>query len=84
MAEHCCPGQDTRYWTPDDIFDVPCSHCGKAIEFFKDDAKRCCPSCGRYNLNPKLDLSCGAWCHSAKECQTTLEAVQQSNPQTER
>jgi rRNA maturation protein Nop10 len=84
MAEHCCPGQDLRYWTADDIFEEPCAHCGEAIEFFKDDAIRCCPSCGRYTLNPKQDLSCGEWCHAAKKCLAISEAVQPDHPQTEK
>ena len=63
-----CPGQDTRYWKPEDIFEVPCMACGKPIEFFKNDLKRPCPHCGRPNLNPKNDLACAAWCPAAKEC----------------
>ena len=64
-----CPGQDTRYWKLEDVFfEVLCAHCGNSIEFFKDDLKRACPDCGRDTLNPKNDLSCAAWCRSAKKC----------------
>ena len=63
-----CPGQDTRYWKPEDLFEVACTVCGKPVEFFKDDLKRPCPHCGRPNLNPKNDLACAAWCPAAKEC----------------
>lgn len=41
-----CPGQDTRYWKLENVFfEVMCAHCGKNIEFFKDDLKRACPYC---------------------------------------
>lgn len=63
-----CPGQDTRYWTPKDVYEIPCTECGKSIEFFKDDLKRNCPHCGRQNLNPNNDLSCAEWCGAAVEC----------------
>ncbi len=63
-----CPGQDTRFWRPDDIFEVQCSACAKPVEFFKDDAYRRCSSCGRKIQNPKLKLGCAAWCEHAKEC----------------
>ncbi len=42
MMDRGCPGQDRSNWTPDDIFEVPCTNCGATIEFFKDDAKRFC------------------------------------------
>jgi len=41
-----CPGQDRSSWTADDIFEVPCGDCGEPVEFFKDDARRYCRSCG--------------------------------------
>ncbi|MCE5309715.1 MAG: hypothetical protein LLG20_18945 [Acidobacteriales bacterium] len=72
MTKPSCPGQDTRYWKPEDIFEVPCTKCGRAIEFFKTDLKRQCPGCGAANLNPRNDLSCAAWCKSAEECLTEL------------
>jgi hypothetical protein len=63
-----CPGQDTRYWHPSDIFDVTCGVCGKAVEFFKDDVSRRCRSCGTMIRNPKISLGCAQWCEHAKEC----------------
>jgi len=63
-----CPGQDMRYWTPKDIFDVPCVHCGTAIEFWKDEPSRPCPGCGRDVRNPRIDLGCAEWCKYAPEC----------------
>ena len=30
MPDFHCPGQDQRYWKPEDIFDVLCPRCGKA------------------------------------------------------
>jgi hypothetical protein len=72
MADLRCPGQDTRYWKPADIFEAECSHCGKLVEFFKDDPKRRCPWCDQDTLNPRNDLSCAKWCKSAKECLESL------------
>jgi len=63
-----CPGQDTRYWTPEDIFDVKCPFCNKEIEFFKDEPFRICPECEGEVRNPKIDLGCAKWCKYAKEC----------------
>jgi hypothetical protein len=68
MAKRNCPGQDMQFWTPEDIFEAPCAHCGKSVEFFKDDLRRACPHCGAFTLNPKNDLACASWCASAKEC----------------
>jgi endogenous inhibitor of DNA gyrase (YacG/DUF329 family) len=63
-----CPGQDTRYWKPEDIFNVPCPACGKPVEFFKDDSSRKCPTCGYRFRNPRLDLGCAEWCPYAEQC----------------
>lgn len=63
-----CPGQDTKFWKPDDIFDVECGECGRVVEFFKDDASRRCDKCGNRIKNPKLNLGCAQWCEHAKEC----------------
>jgi HD superfamily phosphodiesterase len=63
-----CPGQDTRHWTPDDIFEVSCPYCGDAVEFFKDDPALTCRCCGREVRNPKIDLGCARWCASAGDC----------------
>jgi hypothetical protein len=43
--EFHCPGQDMRYWKPEDICTVPCPHCGVEIEFWKDEPLRLCSAC---------------------------------------
>jgi len=63
-----CPGQDTRHWTPDDIFEIHCPHCGHEMEFFKDEAALTCRACGKQVRNPKIDLGCARWCKFAVEC----------------
>lgn len=63
-----CPGQDMRYWKPQDIFDVPCFACGASIEFWKDEPFRLCKACGKENRNPRIDLGCAKWCKYADEC----------------
>ena len=63
-----CPGQDTRYWKPGDIFEVECPHCGKVVEFFKDEATRRCRSCKKTVVNPKMDFGCATHCKFAAEC----------------
>jgi hypothetical protein len=63
-----CPGQDQRFWKPEDIFEVKCPACGGAIEFFKDEPKLKCRNCGRQTVNPKIDLGCAEWCQYAEQC----------------
>jgi HD superfamily phosphodiesterase/predicted RNA-binding Zn-ribbon protein involved in translation (DUF1610 family) len=63
-----CPGQDTRYWRAEDIFEVECSGCGNSIEFFKDEVSLKCKKCGRQIINPRLDTGCTKWCQYGKEC----------------
>jgi hypothetical protein len=63
-----CPGQDQRFWKPEDIFEVQCSGCGKINEFFKDEPKLKCRSCGQVVVNPKIDLGCAEWCQYAEQC----------------
>jgi hypothetical protein len=65
--EFRCPGQNTMFWKPGDIYDVSCPNCGKAVEFWKDDAKRTC-ACGHRFLNPKRDIGCLEWCKYAEKC----------------
>ncbi len=54
MAERRCPGQDMRYWKPEDIVTVPCPFCRNEIEFWKDEPARVCPSCRKEVRNPNL------------------------------
>ncbi len=63
-----CPGQDTRYWNGEAIFEAKCPNCGADIEFFKDDSKRRCPSCGKEVPNPRMDFGCAAYCPYAEQC----------------
>jgi putative nucleotidyltransferase with HDIG domain len=63
-----CPGQDQRYWKPEDIFEVQCSGCGKTVEFFKDEPRLKCRKCGQIVTNPKIDLGCAEWCQYAEQC----------------
>ena len=62
-----CPGQNTMFWKPDDIYDVKCPNCGAPVEFWKDDSKRTC-GCGHRFLNPKRDLGCLEYCKYAEQC----------------
>jgi putative nucleotidyltransferase with HDIG domain len=63
-----CPGQDQRFWKPEDIFEVKCPACGGSVEFFKDEPKLKCRKCGRSVANPKIDLGCAEWCQYAEKC----------------
>jgi hypothetical protein len=70
-----CPGRDRSSWTPDDVFELPCTECGAQIEFFKDDKRRYCPACGACNPNPRHDAGCAAWCPAAAKCSTGRNAL---------
>jgi HD superfamily phosphohydrolase YqeK len=63
-----CPGQDTRFWKPNDVYTVECPKCGNLVEFFKDDIRRRCKKCGHMFVNPKLNLGCARWCQFADQC----------------
>lgn len=71
-----CPGQDQRFWKPDDIFEVKCPGCGRVVEFFKDEARLKCRNCGQMVTNPKIDLGCAEWCQYAEQCVGTSAAQQ--------
>jgi len=68
MPELRCPGQDRRFWKPEDIFISPCPECGCEIEFWKDEPFLNCRECGADVRNPRVDLGCAAWCPAAAEC----------------
>ena len=68
MGAMQCPGQDMRFWKPEDIFEAPCPHCGARTEFWKDDVRRHCKGCGETAPNTKLDLGCASWCKHADKC----------------
>ncbi|MFZ2446661.1 MAG: hypothetical protein WAW37_09905 [Syntrophobacteraceae bacterium] len=63
-----CPGQDSRLWGPEAIFEAKCPECGGPIEFFKDESSRKCRKCGHKVLNPKMDFGCAAYCRYAAQC----------------
>ncbi|MGA1864650.1 MAG: HD domain-containing protein [bacterium] len=63
-----CPGQDTRFWKPEDIFEMTCPKCGHQVEFFKDEPSRRCKNCGNRVLNPKMDFGCATYCKFAEQC----------------
>jgi len=63
-----CPGQDSRQWTPDAIFEVACPRCGRREEFFKDEPTRTCKQCNHTIVNPKMDFGCAAYCKYAAQC----------------
>ena len=63
-----CPGQDSRFWKPDSIFEIECPLCSEQVEFFKDDIKRECFNCGSIIKNPKFDPGCAAHCRYADKC----------------
>lgn len=63
-----CPGQDTRYWKPEDVYELECARCGRMVEFFKTDGRRNCPGCGNRIENPKVSLGCAQWCEHAVAC----------------
>jgi len=67
-----CPGQDSRYWSGEAVFESSCPHCGQPVEFFKDDSQRTCRSCGRKLLNPKMDFGCASYCPYAEQCLGSL------------
>ncbi len=69
MSPPHCPGQNTQYWKPDDIYFIECPFCGGEIEFWKDEPVRVCPSCKKKVPNPKIDTGCAKWCDHADECQ---------------
>jgi endogenous inhibitor of DNA gyrase (YacG/DUF329 family) len=68
MAAPRCPGQDQKYWKPEDIFDVLCPYCGTEMEFWKDEPVLNCPHCKKTVRNPKLEPGCAEWCKYADEC----------------
>lgn len=63
-----CPGMDPGHFKPEDIASQPCSRCGAAIEFWKDDVFLPCPACGEKNTNARLKDTCLAWCKEAAAC----------------
>jgi len=67
-----CPGQDSRYWKENAIFEVECPKCNHKVEFFKDDTARKCGNCGHRFINPNMDFGCASYCEFADQCLGTL------------
>ncbi len=67
-----CPGQDSRYWSGEDVFESNCPKCGQGVEFFKDDSQQTCRNCGHKMLNPKIDFGCASYCPHAEQCLGSL------------
>ena len=63
-----CPGQDSRYWSGEDVFEANCPKCGHSVEFFKDDSQQKCRECGHRMLNPRMDFGCASYCPHAEQC----------------
>lgn len=63
-----CPGQDSRFWDGNAVFETACEQCGAPLEFFKDDSARVCKNCGHKMLNPKIDFGCASYCPYAVQC----------------
>ncbi|MBU0729738.1 MAG: HD domain-containing protein [Proteobacteria bacterium] len=67
-----CPGQDSRYWDSEAIFEGKCTKCNEIVEFFKDDNSRKCKNCGTKVLNPRIDFGCATYCPYAEQCLGSL------------
>lgn len=63
-----CPGQNMRFWKPEDISETPSPHCKHLVEFWKDEPSQQCAGCGKEVRNPKIDLGCAAWRPYAAQC----------------
>lgn len=63
-----CPGQDQRFWKPEDVFEINCTQCGESVEFFKDEPKLKCRNCSNMVINPRIDLGCAEWCQYGEQC----------------
>ena len=74
MDQFHCPGQDTRFWKPEDVSECRCPECGAAVEFWKDDVDRPCPKCRHRLRNPRFNAGCAAWCKFADKCAAVAPA----------
>ena len=74
MAAFKCPGQDMRFWKPEDVVEHTCPHCGAAVEFWRDDTSRACPTCKKKVRNPCFNAGCAEWCKHADKCSAVAAA----------
>ena len=79
-----CPGQDSRYWNGEAIFEAPCAQCAEPVEFFKDESHRTCRACGHRMANPRLDFGCAAYCPYADQCVGPVPGAQKEQPLKDR
>ncbi|HCE43805.1 MAG TPA: hypothetical protein DET40_09685 [Lentisphaeria bacterium] len=79
-----CPGQDMRFWKPEDIFTLDCPHCGNEIEFWKDEPFLICKKCGKEIKNPRIDLGCAKWCKFADKCLGRTSSDESASPVIEK
>ncbi|KXS56512.1 MAG: hypothetical protein AMR96_02420 [Candidatus Adiutrix intracellularis] len=84
MSVTMCPGQNSAFWKPDDIFDIVCPICGAKIEFFKDEGRRHCLGCGQVFTNPRLNVGCAKWCKFADKCLGLNPEINQKSSDMER
>lgn len=68
MLASKCPGQDLRYWNPEDIYEENCPNCGNELEFWKTDIRLRCDTCKEQVTNPRFDMGCAKWCSYAEQC----------------
>ncbi|MEK7270948.1 MAG: hypothetical protein AAB215_08440 [Planctomycetota bacterium] len=80
MSAPRCPGQDQRYWKPEDIATRACPACGREIEIWKDEPTRACPGCGAIIRNPRLDLACAQWCPFGSDCISATKKAPEGAP----
>ena len=68
MGVQKCPGQDRRFWNPEDISEVKCPVCSAPVELWKDEGITKCWRCGFEIRNPKVEFGCAQWCKFAVQC----------------
>ncbi len=56
------------FFKPSDVKIRRCINCGGEMEFWKDDIKLKCLTCGQINFNPDIGKTCLVWCKKADEC----------------
>ena len=54
---HRCPREEEKLLKPEGIYEVECSGCGEAVEFFQDDQTKKCHRCGLVLANPRLQAA---------------------------
>ncbi|HBC88354.1 MAG TPA: hypothetical protein DCZ94_15495 [Lentisphaeria bacterium] len=79
-----CPGQDMRFWKPEDIFTLKCPHCGNEMEFWKDEPFLICKKCSNEIKNPRIDLGCAKWCKFADQCLGRASKDESASPVIEK